>query len=118
MKPPSSAPAVVEQTYALWLWLDAHAVHLPAHARASLGARALDAALDLLAALLDAAYTPRADVAHAAALRTAARHANLLRYLLRGMHDRHHLSHDQHGHVAAQLDVIARAVGAWRKARP
>ena len=113
-----TAPAVVEQAYALWLWLDAHAVHLPAHARVSLGARTLDAALDLLAALLDAAYSPRADAAHVEALTVAARRANLLRYLLRGLHDRRHLSHEQHAHAAAMLDDVARAVGAWRRSRP
>lgn len=118
MKRAASIPAVVEQSYELWLWLDTHVVNLPAHARAAIGARALDTALDLLDALLVATYAKRASDEHAAALRAASRRTALLRYLLRGLRDRHHLSLDQHAFAAARIEAVGRAIGAWMSAAP
>lgn len=115
MKPPASLPAVVERAYDLWRKLDTHLVHLPAHTRAAVGARALSTAIDLLDALLAAAYAPRGTPAHGAALDVAAQRAALLRFLLRGMRDGHHLSPAQHAHVAAMLDDVGRQTGAWRR---
>ncbi len=115
MKTTPSLPAVVERAYELWLWLDAHVVNLPAHTRAALGARTLDAALDLLDALLVAAYAPRASDDHVRALRSANQRVALLRFLLRGLRDRKHLSLDQHAYAAERLDTIGRMTGAWRR---
>ena len=118
MTPRNSPPAAVDLAWQLMVWLDGHLVHLPAHTRAALGARALDAAVDLLGALLVAAYAPRATDEHTAALRRAAQRINLLRYLLRALHARRHLSDAQHEHVATSLDAIGRMTAAWRRPSP
>lgn len=117
--PPSAPtpPAVVERAYELLVWLDGHLVGLPAHTRAALGARALDSAVDVLDALLAAAYAPRTSEAHSAGLRTASQRIALLRYLLRALRERRHLSTEQHAHVAGLLDGIGRMVGGWRRAQ-
>lgn len=115
MTPRNSPPAAVDLAWQLMVWLDGHLVHLPAHTRAALGARALDAAVDLLDALLVAAYAPRASDDHARALRTANQRVSLLRFLLRGLRDRKHLSLDQHAYAAERLDTIGRMTGAWRR---
>lgn len=110
-----TVPVAVERAYDLWLWLDAHAVNLPAHARAALGARVLDASLDLLDTLLKTAYEPRGSTARPSLLRHANQRVALLRYLLRGLRDRKHLSADQHAYAIERLDAIGRMVGAWSK---
>ncbi len=59
MKRAPTLPVAVEQAYDLWLWLDGRVADFPAFARQSIGRRALDAALDVLAELLRATYAPR-----------------------------------------------------------
>lgn len=111
----STVPVAVERAYDLWLWLDAHAMNLPAHTRAALGARLLDTALDLLDTLLKTSYEPRGSTARPTLLRHANQRVALLRYLLRGLRDRKHISHEQHAHAVERVDTIGRMVGAWAK---
>ena len=113
---PSTGPAVVEHSYELLTWVDARLAHLPAHVRAALGGRALTAVVDLLDALLVAAFAPRGAPTRDVALGEAQRHVALLRYLLRALRDGRHLSLEQHAHAVTLLDTIGRAAGAWRKA--
>lgn len=116
MRTTPSVPAAVERAYDLLVWLDLHLVQLPAHTRAALGAHCLDASVRLLGALLDAAYAPREGGQRTMALRDANRHLTLLRDLVRALHDRRHLSHEQRVHAAALLDDLGRQVGAWSRA--
>jgi hypothetical protein len=108
-------PVAVERAYALWLWLDARIVDLPVPARATLVVRVGDASLGLLDVLLMAAYEPRASAELPVLLRDAARRATLLRYLVRGMHERRYLSHTQHAFASDAVVEIGRMVGAWQK---
>lgn len=109
-------PEAIERAYELWLWLDAHVVNLPAHARTSVGARVLDTILALLDGLLVAAYAPARSAPRAEALTLAHGRVTLLRYLLRGMHDRRYLSHEQHAFVVDRVDALARRISGWRSA--
>lgn len=110
-----TVPVAVEETYALWLWLDAHVVNLPAHVRAATGARVLSTVLDVLDLLLQVVYEPRGSTERPDLLRRANQRIALLRFLVRGLRDRQQLSLDQHAHVATKLDAIGRMVGAWAK---
>jgi hypothetical protein len=108
-------PAAVERTYDLWLWLDARVADFPVHARHGIGRRMLDTVLDLLAALLRAAYAPRGTDRLCAALDSANEHAALLRLLLRGARERRYLAVGQYEHAAERLVEIGKMAGAWRK---
>src|SRR6266849_2691000 len=70
---------VVAKAYDLTLWVLPKVEKLPKSYRFTLGQRLMDASLDLLLALVEAAY--RRD--KGAALRTASARVNALRYLLR-----------------------------------
>lgn len=114
----TTAPALVERAYDLWLWLDPHLTRAPATTRATLGRHVTDAAVALLDLLLQATYEPRGSADTPALLRRAAQRAALLRYLLRAMRDQHLLSLDQHAHAAERLDAIGRMIHGWRRALP
>lgn len=115
-RPSSTSPAAVEHAWRLWLWLDAVLPNLPAFARASAGAHAVDAALALLDALTTASWAPRDSPEARAALTAANTRVAFLRLLLRGMRERAYLSTAQHEHVAALNERVGRMVGAWLRA--
>lgn len=117
MQPKSSpsVPVAAEETYQLWLWLDAHVMNLPARVRAATGAHVLTTILDVLDALVSASYEPSESLERPTLLRRANQRIAFLRYLLRGMRDRRQLSLEQHEHVATKLNSIGRMVGAWEK---
>jgi hypothetical protein len=108
-------PVAVERAYDLWLWLDARVVDFPAHARHSMGRRTLDAAIDLLEALLAATYAPARSAEAARALADANRRLALLRLLLRGARERRYVSVAQHEHAAERLAELGRMVGGWAR---
>ena len=114
-KPPPSLPVAVEQAYALWIWLDERVMGLPAHVRTATGARVLTTAVDVLDLLLCAAYEPRGSVHRPEYLRSANQRLALLRFLLRGLRDRKHISLDQHAYVVELVDTLGRQVGAWSR---
>lgn len=116
-RPDETLPAVVEQTWSLWVWFDGHLGNLPAHARASAGARLVDALLALLEDLSAAAYLPRHGDARAVTLQRANQRVAFARLLLRGLLARKYLSVPQHAHAAEQLDAIGRGVGGWLRAQ-
>ena len=115
MKKTPSLPVAVERAYDLWLWLDARVVDFPVHARQSLGRRMLDAALDVLAALLRATYAPRDSAYASDALTFANERLALLRLLVRGARDRRYLAIAQHEHAAERMAQLGRMIGAWLK---
>ena len=115
MKKAASLPVVVERGYDLWLWLDARVVDFPAHARQSVGRRMLDAAIDVLGALLRATYAPRASDAAREALAQANERIALLRLLLRGARHRRYLAIAQHEHADERMAELGRMIGAWSK---
>ena len=113
----ASLPEVVERVYQLWLWLDARVMSFPASARASLGAHLLDHVLRVLDHTTRAAWLPRDAPTLPAVLNEANHRVAMARMLLRGAHDRRHLSDAQHAFAAEQLHSIGRQIGAWRAAR-
>jgi len=79
--------------------------------RYPLGGRIADTALDLLEALLAAAYGSR----RAIALERAQHRVNTLRFLLRLAKDLRLLAANGYGHASERLEEIGRMVGGWRK---
>jgi hypothetical protein len=108
-------PVAVERAYDVWLWLDARVADFPTYARHSIGARILDAAIDLLDAYLCATYAPARSEEGGRALVRANQRLALLRLLLRGARERRYLSVAQHEHVAECLAELGRMTGAWLK---
>jgi hypothetical protein len=108
-----SLPIAVDRAYALWLWLDGRLVDFPATARPLAARRTFDAATDVLDALLEATYAPRASTRRRDALVRANQRLALLRLLLRGARDRRYLSISQHDHVIEQLGELGRMIGGW-----
>ena len=103
---------MVEDAYQAWMWLDQRVASFSTLARRHVGHRALDAILDVVAAVTDATYLPRG-ARRVARLAEANRGLSLLRILLRGARDRHHLSVDQHEHAMKLIDPIGRQIGGW-----
>jgi hypothetical protein len=115
MRPRATTPAAVDRAYDLWLWLDARVADFPTHARHALGRRALDAAVDVMDALLGAAYAPARSDEATRSLAEANRRLALLRLLLRGAQERRYLSLGQHEHAAEKMAEIGKMVGGWLK---
>ncbi len=113
-EPPEKAtlPAVVEQGYAAWMWLDGRVASMPVSARRQLGHRMIDAVLDALVAATQAAYLPRGP-ARLRELHAASRSLAVLRILLRGCRERRYLSIDQHEHAMKLVDDWGRQLGGW-----
>lgn len=109
-------PAVIEDAYALWLWLDARVQSFPVSARREHGRHVVDTAVALLDALTRAHYG-RGEVRRAMLDEANARVA-LLRLLVRGARELRRISPDQHAHASERLDAIGRQVGAWRRSDP
>lgn len=110
-----SQPAVVEQGYQAWLWLDALVARFPRAARRELGARIADAALDALTATTVASVSPRGP-AREAQLRLANRSLTVLRILARGARERRYMSIAQHEHGMRLVDDWGRQLGGWLRA--
>ena len=108
----SQEPAVVVQrTYDFLLWLLPKVEKLPRSYRFSVGERMVAVGLDLLLALVDAAYSSE----KGAFLDQASRRANGLRYLLRLAKDLRLLTVDSYGFSAQKLEEIGRMIGGWQK---
>ena len=105
-----TGPAL-ESHYRFLLWLVPAVEHFPRSRKFLLGDRIRRTALDVLEALIDAAYT-RQRTHHLA-------RANLgiekLRFLFRLAHDLRALDHRRYEHAARSLDETGRSIGAWSK---
>ena len=114
--PPRTTPTLplaVDDAYTLWMYLDARIHDFPTAARHGLGARLLDASLDLVDTLLQATYAPRSSPTRRDALARANQRIAFLRILLRGARERHYLSVDQSEHATKLLLSLGGRVGAW-----
>lgn len=112
--------AVVEAGYQAWLWLDARVADFPRDARRSLGHRLIDATLDTVACVTEAAYLPRG-AERVGRLERANRQLSVARILLRGARDRRYLAVSQHEHAMRLVDGLGRQIGGWlrsERARP
>lgn len=111
-KQDEGAPVVVGKAYDFVLWLLPKVENFPRTYRFTVGERLTTHGLDLLAALVEAAYArQKSDL-----LDQASRKVNSTRYLLRLAKDLKMMSIDSYGFSAEKLDEIGRMVGGWNKA--
>jgi hypothetical protein len=102
---------VVTKAYDLILWLLPKAETFSRSYRFSVGERLVAHGLDLLLALVEAAYTAN----KAGLLQQANSKVNGLRYLLRLAKDLRLLTVDSYGFASERLEEIGRMVGGWQK---
>src|SRR5580658_2403665 len=102
---------VVTKAYDLVLWLLPKAETFSRSYRFSLGERVVAHALDLLLALVQAAYAAN----KAGLLQHANSKVNGLRYLLRLAKDLRLLTADSYAFAAERLEEIGRMLGGWQK---
>ena len=111
--PTDAEPAVIlVKAYDHVLWSVQKAEKFPRSFRFSVGERIVQASIDLLLTLVDAAYSRD----RAALLAQANRQVNALRYLFRLARDLHLVSKDAWEFSAEKIDEIGRMTGGWRKA--
>jgi four helix bundle protein len=106
------APPVIQKTYEFVLWLVKKVEGFPRSHRFTVGDRLTSTSLDLLSALVEAAYSKEKEPR----LEAASRSVNSIRYLLRLAKDLKLISVDSYGFSAGSLDEVGRMVGGWRKA--
>ena len=102
---------MVQKAYEFNVWLIEKVQRFPRNHRFGVGDRLLQAVLDLLLKLVDAAYTrDRAKI-----LAEANGLLNRLRFLLRLAKDLKLLTIDSYAYAAECADEIGRMAGGWRK---
>ena len=106
-----SAPVVVTKAYDFVKWLLPKVENFPRAHKFTIGDRLTANGLDLLTALVEAAYSHRKDDL----LQAANRKVNSTRYLLRLAKDLKLLTTDAYGFSVEKLDEIGRMVGGWMK---
>ncbi|MEZ5399798.1 MAG: diversity-generating retroelement protein Avd [Bryobacteraceae bacterium] len=109
-----STPIVVAKTYDFVKWLLPKVENFPRAHKFTIGDRLTEQGLDLLTALVEAAYAhQKQDL-----LESANRKVNSTRYLLRLAKDMNLLTGDSYAFSAVHLDEIGRMVGGWMKSQP
>lgn len=111
-KQDEGVPVAVGKTYDFVLWLLPKVENFPRAHRFTVGERLTSHGLDLLTALVEAAYARQ----KAELLEQASRKVNSTRYLLRMAKDLKLMSVDAYSFSAEKLDEIGRMVGGWGKA--
>lgn len=106
-----SAP-IVQKAYDLSLWLLPKVERFSRTYRFTIGDRITTTMLDLLTALVEAAYSARRE----APLDRAIRDLNCLRFLMRLSKDLNLLSVESYGFAAGLIEELGRMAGGWRKA--
>ena len=101
----------VTKAYDVVLWLTNKVQHFPRSNRFTLGERLVNAAIDLLMTLVEAAYTAE----KSALLRQASLKTNGLRYLLRLAKDLHLMNVEAYGFSTERVEEIGRMIGGWQK---
>ena len=109
--PKQETAVVVTKTYDVVLWVLNKVEHFPRAHRFSLGERLMDAALDLLMTLVQAAYATEKVVL----LRQASLKTNCLRYLLRLAKDVRLINLDAYSFSTEKVEEIGRMIGGWQK---
>ena len=109
----STAETVVDQARKFVGIVELYVAKLPRDTKFTLGDRLLGRCVDLLETVTEAYYSAR-DIKRPL-LRRANVHIEVLRQLLRHLHEsgRHDLR--KHEHFARELDTVGRAIGAWSK---
>jgi hypothetical protein len=112
--PDIGAPIAVTKTYDFVRWLLPKVENFPRAYKFTVGDRLAAQGLDLLSAMVEAAYASRKEDL----LQVANRKVNSTRYLLRLAKDMSLMSADSYAFSAESLDEIGRMVGGWLKAQP
>ena len=111
-RPRNPLPPVLEKMYQFLLWLIPTVDTFPRSQKFLLGDRVQRTALDVLEALIEAAYTRE----RTALLVRANLGLEKLRFLLRLAQDLRYLDLRRYELAARSIDEIGRMVGGWRKA--
>lgn len=111
-KPDEGAPVAVGKAFEFVLRRLPKVENFPKAHRFTIGERLTTHGLDLLTALVEAAYARQ----KSELLEQASRKLNSIRYLLRMAKDLKLLSMDAYGFSAERLDEIGRMVGGWSNA--
>ncbi len=106
-----SAP-IIQKAYDLSLWLLPKVERFPRTYRFTIGDRITTTMLDLLTALVEAAYASKRELP----LERAIRNLNSLRFLMRLSKDLKLLSMESYGFSAGLIEELGRMAGGWRKA--
>ena len=102
---------VVTRMYDFTLWLLPKVERFPRSYRFTVGERVTSTGLDLLAALVEAAYSASKE----APLHAAVKNVNVLRYLLRLAKDLNLMKVDSYAFASEHLDEIGRMTGGWQR---
>jgi len=111
-KPRNLVPPVLEKMYQFLLWLIPTVDKFPRSQKFLLGDRIQRTALDVLEALIEAAYTRE----RTGLLVRANLGLEKLRFLFRLAQDLRYLDLRRYEFAARSIDEIGRMVGGWRKA--
>lgn len=109
--PDRGAPVAVTKAYDFVKWLLPKVESFPRAYKFTVGERLAGQGLDLLTALVEAAYATHKEPM----LLTASSRVNSIRYLLRLAKDLSLLSGEAYAFSAESLDEIGRMIGGWRK---
>lgn len=109
---PEASAIVAEKSYAFMLWAVGAVEKAPRALRYSLGERVVEASLDVVEGVVDAAYSKE----RTQTLRRVQLRIERLRFLIRALTDLKAIGLNQYEYAARQLDEIGRLVGGWRKA--
>jgi hypothetical protein len=110
----TGAPVAVVKAYDFVLWLLPKVESFPRKHKFTVGERLAANGLDLMMALVEAAYSRDKEEL----LERANRKVNSTRYLLRLAKDLQLMSVDAYGFSAERLDEIGRMVGGWKRTAP
>jgi hypothetical protein len=104
---------VVQKAYDFVLWIVPKVEKFPRSYRIMIGGPLVQASIEMLLYLVDAAYQTRNSVALAA----ASRETNRVRFLVRLSKDLRAINLDAHEFASRALEEIGRMTGGWLKSR-
>lgn len=109
--PPTREPPVVAAMYELMLWALPVTGRLPRSHRYTVGQQIENELIDALRLLVKAQYRTRNE----RLLEDANERIDLVRYLVRLMHDLRMMPTEQYGKFCERLLDVGRQVGGWKK---
>lgn len=109
--PPTREPEAVTALYELMLWALPVTGRLPRSHRYTMGLEIERTLIDALRLLVKAQYRKE----NRRLLEDANERVDLVRYLVRLMHDLQMMSTEQYGKFCERLLVVGRQVGGWKK---
>lgn len=109
--PPTREPEAVSALYELMLWALPVTGRLPRSHRYTVGQKIEETLIDALRLLVKAQYRKQNE----RLLDDANERVDLVRYLVRMMHDLQMMSSEQYGKFCDRLLSVGKQIGGWRK---